>query len=169
VQAAIWPQIAGQLAQTDVQDALSIAGSLTGNTRSSAMANVLSTWAQYDPGSAAAYALQMPNGQDQSNTLRSIASTWMQNDPTGAAQWLSTLPAGSLKDTAVQSAVYASMRADPADAMNLIAGISNAEKQQSLEQQVASNWMLSDRAAATAWVQSSNLPQKTKITILSQH
>ena len=75
------------------------------------------------------------------------------------------LNAGAL----ITKAMEVIIKSDPAAAMNMVSQFSNAETQQNLQQQVASNWMRSDRAAATAWVQSSNLSEQAKTAILNQH
>ena len=168
IQEAIWPNIASQLAQTDVQGALTIAQSLTGDARTNAIGNVLSTWAQNDPASAAAYAIQMPDGPDKENSLRYIASSWMQNDPAGASQWIINLPSGPAKDGALQQGAFSALQSDPATAMNLAASIGNDQIRQSLQTNLASNWLRNDRPSAIAWIQNSGLPQETKDNLLKQ-
>jgi hypothetical protein len=166
IQTEIWPQIIGQVAGTDVQTALSLTQNLSGPARSNAMSNVIMTWANNDPSAAAAYVAQMPAGSDQDNNMGMIAANWIQSDPGGATQWLNSLPAGPGKDSALGSAVSNSFDQNPADAMSLASAISDDSKRQSLEQGRASQWLNTDRTAATAWIESSDLPQGTKDSLL---
>ena len=62
-----------------------------GTTKDSALRQMVSAWAAFDPGSAAAYINAM--GADAPTELkRTLIEQWAESDPAAAAAWLSRLP-----------------------------------------------------------------------------
>jgi hypothetical protein len=163
IEAAVFPSIAGQMANTDVQGAITFAQALTGDAQANAINSIITTWAGNDPAAAVAYVAQQPDGENKTGEIETIAATWEENRPSAANQWLASLPAGPAKDAALQAAANS---ANPAAGETLLAGVGNDQIRVATETQIANNWMDSNPTAARTWIQNSDLPQQTKDLLL---
>ena len=138
---------------------------LPADTRMDVAGEAASQAQNYAPAEAVQIALSMQPGQQQNSVLQQSVSAWYKSDPNAAMAWVQQQTDSQIKDDALQGAAAS---ADPSTAETLMAGIDDDQTRLAAETRVATDWMKSNPAAATAWIQSSNLPQQTKDSLLGQ-
>ena len=92
----------------------------------------------------------------QEGLISDVATEWTRQDPASAAAWLDQLPPGARRDKAVSAFANGVARTDPEGAATWAVTISDPEQRHSAVESVLSNWGGEDKAAAVAWLRSSN-------------
>ena len=102
------PQLAMQIAETDPAAAARLLASVgtRGADGASPEIAIARSWAQRDPASAAAWALDLPPMQ-RSIALQIITGAWGSQDPAGVSRWALAMPSGDRRDQALIAAIRA--------------------------------------------------------------
>jgi hypothetical protein len=122
-------------------------------------------WALTDPKAASEWAASLPPNE-LSTPLNMAVNFWTRQDPQAVGQWVQALK-GPARDAAVFGYSSAIAPQDPAAALMWAASISDAQSREPALQQIASEWIGRDPAAARAWIQGSSLPQTEKARLLT--
>jgi hypothetical protein len=129
--------LASTLAKKDVQQGLSFAGELTGDSQAKAYGSVISQWLDQDRGAnaadAAKYVEAMPAGANKDAGARELARQAMRQDPVTAIAWATSIQDPETRGETLVDAGRRYMREDPAAAQAWLAssGLS-AEDQQKI-------------------------------------
>lgn len=135
--------------------------------RTNTLAGIMQTWAQSDPVAAANEALRLPVGDSQA-AIGPVVGSWASADTDAAAAWVNQLSAGSAKDGALAAVALKIAQEDPATAMNWAAAIGEQGLRQKNIAILARDWLRQDKVAATAWISSAPIPEKTRKTLLGR-
>jgi hypothetical protein len=130
----------------------------------------LETWVQTDPMAAVAAIAALPDdapGNLKLSATREFVSDWTKADPQAASQWINSLPQGTQRDNAVQLLVLEQAPANPAAAFNWALSMTTVSLQRTSLGTAIRNWAKVDQQAATSAVQSANLSDDTKATLLN--
>ena len=119
--------IAGNVAQEDVQTALSLVESLPEEERASAYASVIPTMAWNDPEAAVALVDEVENETMRASLSSMAFSMWAQNDAESALEQASGLRRGPARDQALASIASAMMHVDVDSAIDAIDEIDDGE------------------------------------------
>ena len=119
--------IAGNVAQEDVQTALSLVESLPEEERAAAYASVIPTMAWNDPEAAVALVDEVQNETMRASLSSMVFSMWAQNDAESALDQASGLRRGPARDQAFASIASAMMHVDVTSAVEAIDEIDDAE------------------------------------------
>ena len=96
-----------------------------------------------------------------------MAGTWAESDPEAAGNWLKTLPAGASREAAVSSYVERLAYASPELAAPWAETIADETARNNSLENIAQNWLRTDRTAAESWIARSSLPQERKTQLLA--
>lgn len=118
-----------------------------------------------DPKGAADWAASLPD-DIRNSVLSSAVSGWAQNNPAAAAEWLGTLN-GSARDQGINAYINAVSYKDPQNALNWASAISDPQMRDNSVDRIVRNWMQRDPQQATAWLQTSTLPDDAKRRLLA--
>ena len=118
-----------------------------------------------DPKAAADWAASLPDDV-RSEALGPAIGQWATNDPTAAARWLEGV-SGAARDDAVSSYGYAISQRDPQAGLNWAMSMTDATKRYKAVESIVKDWMGRDPNSATAWIQSSVLPDATKQRLIT--
>ncbi len=112
-------EIAGSIAPDAIQDKLD---SLTNDNSKAAVelrSLLVRTWAQADPGAAAAWAVSHSDSAGGPRVVRQAVVVWADTNLPAAIEWVDKLPAGDARQTASIAVGYEAARSDPVQALNL--------------------------------------------------
>lgn len=123
---------------------------------------LLSCWAPADPASALNWLGAFPETNAQPKLVQSVINTWAQHEPAAAAQWLANQPAGTASDDVTNAFLTGVLAKYPAFAAQWTQSISDETRRQKLQLQVARQWLKTDPATATNWMDSLDLPEAIK-------
>ncbi len=148
-------RIAGNLAKTDVQAALTWAAGLpSGQGRASSLAATTKVWVESDPRAALEWSLKNNTTAENSNILGAAFSAWMSESPDQALALLNTLPRDKNRETLMGQAITSLLETPGAQgALDLFNNELSVEGQRIASYAIASKLLLSDPAAATAWAE----------------
>ena len=156
------PQLASQWAQSDIKNALTWVQSLPaslGDTRLQAFNNVMNSWINGDPSSAAAYLATIPDDPNFKRLANQVAGSWASFDPQAALNWGESLPPGPGRDNAVGSAVSTLAKYDPQSAWSYAQQMPPGSGTVQTEANILATWSSQDPALAAAHL--SDLPADT--------
>ena len=167
-QAAALASAIGGLANTDAPSAArQVALMPAGDARDGAVAIVAGDLARVDPQAAADFIKQQDSEKAQQNSMRQLMPTWVAQNPTAALAYANSFQDGSVRDSALQSYVMSNNTAAPADLVKIAETVTDAGSRDRAIGMAAGRWMREDPAAATAYIQQSNLSDNAKQRILS--
>lgn len=130
---------------------------------------IASRWSRLDPAAAAAWVVQLPEGEARSWAQRSIASQWAALDPSETARWLEHLPASASRDASIQAFGEATRHAAPEMAVALANTISDPRQRDTALASIAHEWLRTDKKAALKWLgESTAMSAEMKKQVLSQ-
>ena len=139
------------LARESPEKGWAYAEALSGNSRNSALGQVLFQIASDDPQDAIAFLDQMPRGQKRDNALSQFVSGWMNQDPDGARSWIKTLPEPE-QAKAIEGSLWNLTQSDIQETVTLIESFKPSAQTANLYANLVSNWAQSDPDAAQRWV-----------------
>ncbi|WP_367873408.1 hypothetical protein [Luteolibacter sp. Populi] len=141
---------------------LKVANMAAGEQRDEAVGNIAEAWARKDPSKAALWVAQQQS-EDIDDAIRPVIATWTGSDSAGALAFIQSQPQGELRDEATSTYIWSNRNGDPQTSLQLAESISDeGNRNRSIGMSVM-RWMEQDRAAATAYVQSStSLNEETK-------
>ncbi|MGI9240487.1 MAG: hypothetical protein ACR2RV_06780 [Verrucomicrobiales bacterium] len=135
-------------------------------TFSSAANRIANSWAQSDPVAAATWAVDHPDPKTRPNLLQGIVQQWARYEPTAASEWLTTFEPGPDRDGAIGGLVSTIQNDDPEAAFAWAATIDNDHSRSSYVRQAVNQWRSSDPGAARAAVQSADLSEDLRKSLL---
>jgi hypothetical protein len=118
-----------------------------------------------DPKGAAEWAASLPNDV-RASALSSAMYDWASADQTAAAQWLEGTT-GGVRDDGLLSYSLVISNKDPVSGLNSANSIADPTKRDKAVESIVKSWMGRDPNSATAWIQSSPLPDATKQRLAS--
>ena len=169
------------IAESDVAEALGLAGQLRGTPRQLAFATVLQVWAESDPHGAAgwfedadpkdaawvfapvlrAWAGSDPRGaaawledkipEDATQVFSSVARVWASASPEQALDWVHTLPTHLQLDV-TRAAIVGAARTSPAAASDLLGRIQDPQRRAQATRTLVSQWVVSAPGDARRWI-----------------
>ncbi|WP_414664743.1 hypothetical protein [Horticoccus sp. 23ND18S-11] len=157
VRAQILPTVVSRLAATLPQEALRLAGELSGEPRHSALAALFAAWSAVNPPLAIEHALGLADARERTLTLRQALGGWLERDLDAAVAWARRLPPSPGPDsldvlppvTAVLVEKWAARA--PADAATFVLKSSDGAGRSRLLRTVAEQWAAADSTAALAF------------------
>jgi hypothetical protein len=118
-----------------------------------------------DPQAAVEWATALP-GDVRGAAFDAAVQSWTQFDPAAAAKWIGGLPDNQRNEAlAAYSGQVAAQ--DPVTALNAAATISDASIRNTSVEQILGSWLMSNRTAATTWIQNSALSADEKQHLLT--
>jgi hypothetical protein len=130
--------------------------------------SVVSQWARTEPDAAAAWVTGFGEGKLRENAARDLISNWAQDDSTAAGQWLQTLPAGASRESAVQAYVGQLAYPSPELAAPWAETLTDQNTRFNQMENIARQWLNTDRSAAEVWLAKVNLPDDRKQRLLKR-
>lgn len=149
------PEIASNLAKTDVQAALTWAAGLpSGQVRAKSLTATTKVWVDSDPRAALEWSLENNTTAENSNILGVAFSAWMSKSPDQALALINSLPGDKNRETLMSQAILSLLDTRGAQgALDLFHSELSVEGQRIASYDVASKLLLSDPATATAWAE----------------
>jgi hypothetical protein len=158
--------VLGQWAEVDPATAAARAVTLPDDQRPNAVQQVANRWAQNDPDAALSWVLNQPDSDQRNNAIGSVVNNWTDQDPGAASQWLAKQPAGKMRDEAISQFLYSAARTEPESAIQWAGSISDESRRKERINWVAREWYRQDANAARAWVQSAQLDDAARKSLL---
>jgi hypothetical protein len=101
---------------------------------------VAQEWSNRDPGAAAQWALQFPEGTARDQSLQIIAAQYAQLEPAKAMSWMSGLTTDHDRNQAATSAIRMLVDRDLPFALKLMPFVSEAETKEELNRVIRDSW-----------------------------
>jgi len=120
VYAELVRSVAGQLAQHDLQAAMSLIEELPAGERLESYASVIPTLAMQDPEAAIDVVGQLEDDDVRSSLIPIVVSMWAQNDARAALDWAADRPRGQTRDSAISQVASVLVGIDPDLAIDAI-------------------------------------------------
>lgn len=152
---------AEQLAATDPAGTAAWLMANPGEATQRRMDDVYSQWARKDEQAAMSSLAALPSGENRSNALRGVISSVAVKDPKAAVSVMDRY-APDVTDRVVQNFVWHSFGNDPSVAVTQISRIANEREREQMYRRTMDAWMERDANAATAWMQTNQLPQSVQ-------
>ena len=150
--------VAGQWARFAPADAAAwVMSQPDGPERNQALIGLGESWSDVDPAAAAAFAAKLPEGESRALAMRQAVAKWVEADPLAARRWVVQTDQYQDFDAAVEAIATQNnfMSREPARAMGWATGIFDDQLRAQTMSTILFNWFPLDRAAATAYLQSS--------------
>ncbi len=130
--------------------------------------NIVSGWARNSPGDAARW-LSAQNETAQERAVGSLIGNWANRDPNAAGTYVNSLPAGPVRDRAAQTFAQSISRYDPLTALDWASTLPDEKKlREKTTENVVRQWQRTEKRAADAWIESSDLPDEVKDRLLGR-
>jgi hypothetical protein len=139
-----------------------------GAMKDSAAADIALAWGKTDPRAALDWVIKTASIQSQERAAGEILNQWAQADDQSTAGWLETIPQGPFKDTAVQQYSIITSEHDPAKAASWAMKIVDSQKRRYALRRVIHRWFDDDPTSTQRWIQSSDIPEDWKKSLLKQ-
>ncbi len=143
-----------------------IAAMPAGEDQKAAIMGLLENWT--DPARAATWLASFPETNSQSKPLQFVIKSWAQSEPAAAAQWLTNSPAGTAGTAVVSAFLDGAVSKYPEFAGQWTQSVADATERQKYQLQVARQWMATDPAAASNWLNHLDLPEEVKGPLKAQ-
>ena len=146
---------------------------------------IISTWAEADPATAASHLSSLSRKQpdeitrlseaifdadggwrSSSNPYAKVAAKWAQVDPAPAAAWIGRLPVSKDRDRAAEAFSNTTLATHPQQALQMATIISDPAARQDVTARLFRQWMKLNRSAAFPAMMASSLPESVKQQIL---
>jgi hypothetical protein len=143
----------------DPTEALALVHKLPERDRKSAMAVIVSAWAELDYRAAASVAQSFSGGPVGTGA---IARSWAARDVDGALAWSRTLPEGEAREEALSGLAFHVMDRDLGKAAGIAREITSPAARKIALDMVMGSWAAADAKAAAEWIQRAELPEAEK-------
>jgi hypothetical protein len=133
-----------------------------------AQAATLSGLALVQTSNAPASALNWLQSSPETNAQPAMAAViepWAQTEPAAAADWLTNLPPATKNDAIFKAFIAGAVVKYPDFAARWTQSVTNEIERQKFQIQVARQWLKTDPAAATNWINSLDLPAKIRSSL----
>jgi hypothetical protein len=129
--------------------------------------HLISSWSGVDPEGSINWALQAPE-EHRKNLVRNALRNWAEADLQSAGEWVNTLPDGELRDDAISHFSDMVQRVDFLAALEWASSISDEKLRHNTLRNCARQWQRTYPEQATAWIETSDLPEKIKKRLLPE-
>ncbi|MDP0489727.1 MAG: hypothetical protein Q7Q71_01600 [Verrucomicrobiota bacterium JB023] len=137
-----------------------------GEAKDNAISSVVEEWAESDPVAAMDFLLANGSSEAQEDAMRDTMRSLAREDSSQALTYIDAMESGEVRDTAVGTYIFSNRDLDPQEAINLAATVSDGNASERLVTMSASRWLQEDSAAATEFVNTTDLlsdDQKARI------
>ena len=110
--------------------------------------HIAEQWSEFDPASAAGWALSIPDGNTRRHAVERVADRWLRADPLEASRWIGQLDAGDARDAAAERLVDQISGSDPDAALQWALTAQDEGRQTQMLRHVYERWQKSDSQAA---------------------
>jgi predicted transcriptional regulator len=141
------------------------AGLPAGDAKAAALSGLALAQATNAPASALDWLLASPETNAQPAAIQAVLQSWSQTEPEAAAQWLTNLPATTNNDSLFNAFITGAMVKYPDFAAQWTQSVTNDADRQKFQIQVARQWLKTDPAAATNWIDNLDLPEKIRSSL----
>ena len=129
---------------------------------------VATAWVNQNPGQAAAWALNLPEGKAREAAVGAIADQWAGTDTMAASTWINGLPSGASRDEAASKLIGKILPTDPEAAFTWAATIADPDKQLNSLKSTINAWKIYNPAAVRATLNNANLDEGTRTKLQAE-
>ncbi|MES2439260.1 MAG: hypothetical protein V4584_09335 [Verrucomicrobiota bacterium] len=166
-QAAALASAIGGLSNNDPSAAAKqVALMAEGDAKDRVIGDVVSDLARVDPQAAAEFLNAQQSERAQRDGMRELMPTWTNQNPVAALKYAQGLPEGNVRDSALGAYVWSNNTSAPKDLVVAAEGIADDGDRNRTIGVAAMKWMREDKAAATDYIESSDLPDDAKERII---
>ena len=126
---------------------------------------VATAWVNQNPNSAAAWALNLPEGKAREAAVGAVADQWAGTDTMAASTWINGLPAGASRDEAAGKLINKILPTDPEAAFTWSANIADPDKQLANLKATINAWKVYNPAAVRATLGRANLEESVRVKL----
>ena len=144
---------AEKIAEVDPAQASAMLGQLAESKQAAVAEKIASGWVDTNLPAAQRWVANLPEGEVRNEAWSGLVGSWARSDGSAAAVWIAAQPTGAARDDGVMALLDGDAELPPADALRFARSITDEDGRQNALRTVARNWLKSDRAAATAWIQ----------------
>jgi len=145
-----------------------IAAMPAGDDQRAAIKGLVSRWAAADPETAVNWLISFPETNSQPVQVTSVIKTWAQPEPAAVARWLANRPASTANEAMFSAFLEGAVTKYPEYAAQWTQSVTDEIQRQKYQVQVAKQWMKSDPASASRWIDSLALPEEIKQPLKAQ-
>ncbi len=133
-----------------------------GDDQKAVIKGLVSSWTPTDPESALNWLCSFPENNLQTESVQSVIKAWSQPEPAAVAKWLANLPAGTNSEGMVSAFLEGAAVKYPEFAGQWTQSVTDENKRQTFQVQVARQWMKTDPSVAVKWINTLDLPEAIK-------
>ncbi|MEY2563221.1 MAG: hypothetical protein QOH88_1414 [Verrucomicrobiota bacterium] len=137
----------------------------TVEARRSATTFIAMQLAQSDPKSAGEWVVTLPDDVRE-RAMYSVMNSWARREPEAVAGWINAL-SGNRRDEAIGAYSSTLSVRNPTVALTWATSISDEKLRDTSVHRIVTTWMYRSPREATAWIQSSTLPEAEKTRLLA--
>jgi hypothetical protein len=151
---AAFDTVLSHIANSNLEEAQRLIGSLPADAVSGASREVGSRLAKADPQDAVRWAESLPEGKSRQSAFSAIAGAWAAKDVEGAAAWLDRMTPGASKDAAIEGFAVRTAPKDPEGSAIWAATLPPGNTRAAVLKRSVGIWYRYDAAAAEQWLAS---------------
>lgn len=133
-------------------------GHIDGETRTGLPRRIGVRWVWLDPEAALAWLEGLPAGRDRDDGLEETYRDWATLDPEAAQRWMEPRVREPWLEPAAVLYIRGIAAERPQQAVGMAQELSDDARRTTTLTQVLRIWLMTDRDAATAWIEASELP-----------
>lgn len=165
--AALASAITGLSGTDPVAAASQLATMEAGDAKNRLIPDVVGSLARKDPQAAGDLLKSQGDERVQRDGMRQLMPAMVTQNPNAAYAYATSFPAGPVQDSALQGYIWNNHTSSPAELITVADSITDEGDRNRAIGGTAMRWMKEDPAAATAYINSSALPEDQKKRILS--
>ena len=97
--------------------------------------------------------------------MTTVIQSWAQTEPAAAADWLTNLPPVTNNEAIFNAFIAGAAAKYPDFAAQWTQSVTNDAERQKFQLQIARQWLKTNPAAATNWIDSLDLPAKIRSSL----
>jgi hypothetical protein len=161
--ARIYHEIALAWGRTDFSAATNwFAGLTSGDAKAAALSGLALAQADSAPAAALDWLQSSPETNAQPTAMQAVVQSWAQTEPAAAAEWLANSAPATNNESLFNAFVTGAVINYPEFAAQWTQSVTNDAERQLLQLQIARQWLKTDPAAATNWIDGLDLPEKVR-------
>jgi hypothetical protein len=145
--------------------AQAIAALPAGDDQQAALRGLIAKWQAVEPESALNWLRAFPETNAQPALVEQVLETWAQGEPAAAARWLASLPPETVNEALSAAFLDGAVAKYPEFAAQWTQSVADENRRRKFQEQVTRQWLKTDPAAATNWLNTLDLPEATKQTL----
>ncbi|HTB82582.1 MAG TPA: hypothetical protein VK742_02910 [Candidatus Sulfotelmatobacter sp.] len=160
---SIYHEIAFAWGKSDFSAATNwFAGLPSDDAKAAALSGLALAQADSAPASALDWLQSSPETNAQPAAMQAVIQSWAQTEPEAAAEWLTNSAPATNNESLFNGFVTGAAVNYPGFAAQWTQSVTNDAERQKLQFQIARQWLKSDPAAATNWIDGLDLPEKVR-------